>query len=360
MSTCPGCEMLPGPLPATGTLFLWPPLGHTLNKLRSGLQELGPSVSCPSPDCLAITISAELFPALCKLAEMQLSVVEQDACKYLILPIGAQPTMSDFGRVHSFTHLLAHFTGRWLVELLAKRRLVTYFQPIVDTNNPAEVFGYECLLRGFEEGGTLVGPERLYEMARSADLLYHLDRSARLQHIATAQRHELKTRVFINFNPTSIYDPAFCLRSTFEAIRKSDLTPERIVFEVVESDRLTDIDRLPSILDYYRNAGFRVALDDVGAGYSSLGLLSVLRPDFIKLDMQLIRGIDSDPYKGEIVSKLIDLAHNLAIQVIAEGVETVGEWNWVAAHGVQFTQGYLFGRPNIEPQPALFTESTVA
>jgi len=358
--SCPGCELLPERLPATGVLCLWPPLGHTLHKLRTGLLDLGVRAESPSPDCLQIAICAELFPALTQLASRELSLAEQEHCKYLILPAGGQPSMSDISRVNSLSHLLAQTTGRWLVELLAQHRLVTFFQPIVETEHPDQVFGYECLLRGLSEDVGLISPDALYQMARRAKLLYQLDRGARLQHIAAARRHDMKSMLFINFNPTSIYDPAFCLKSTFEAIQRSDLTPSKIVFEVVESDRLTDPERLPRILDHYRNAGFRVALDDVGAGYSSLGLLSTLKPDFIKLDMDLIRGIDVDPYKGEIVARLIDLAHKLNIEVIAEGVETVAEWNWVAAHGADFTQGYLFGRPNDEPLASCFAESTLS
>ncbi len=261
-----------------------------------------------------------------------------------------QPTLSDLGRVNSLTHLLAQTMGRWLVDLLANRQLLTLFQPIVYTDDPEHVLGYECLVRGIGQDGKLIGPETLYQTARHAGLLYHLDRAARLHHIAAAQRRELRTKVFINFTPSSIYDPEFCLQSTLAAIRHADIPAENFIFEVVESYYIADVPRLPQILDCYRKAGCRVALDDVGAGYNSLNLLSMLRPDYIKLDMQLMRGIDADPYKGEIVAKLIELAHNLKVQVIAEGIETAGEWNWAETHGADFAQGYLFGRPQPEPQ----------
>ncbi len=350
MSICPGCESLPGPLPAAGSLCLWPPLGHTLSKLRKGLTARQLAVESPTPECLSVAVSERLFPLLHALAESTLSSIEQDECKVLLLPTGTQPTLGDLGRVNSLTHLLAQYKGRWLVELLANRQLLTLFQPIVYTDDPQHVLGYECLVRGIGSDGQLIKPETLYQAARHAGLLYHLDRAARLHHIAAAQRHDLLTKVFINFNPASIYDPAFCLQSTLAAIQQTDIPPENFVFEVVESDYVTDAARLPQILDFYRRAGYRVALDDLGAGYSSLNLLSMLRPDYIKLDMQLMRGIDADPYKGEIVAKLIELAHNLKVQVIAEGIETVGEWNWAETHGADFTQGYLFGRPQPEPQ----------
>lgn len=356
MAECPGCELLPEPLPTTGRLCLWPPLGHTMGKLRRALVDAGVEIDEMEGGCLSAEASPQLFGALQQVAEADLSEVERDQCKYLHLPQGGKPSLVDFGRVNSLTHLLAHVSGRWLVELLAERRLTTHFQPIVHTADPERVFAFECLVRGIDRSGGLISPAKLYDSARSANLLYHLDRSSRLQHISAARRSGVVSNYFINFNPTSIYDPEFCLRSTVAAIAETDLSPSSFVFEVVESDHVSDVQRLPKILDYFRQAGFRVALDDLGAGFSSLNLLSMLKPDFVKLDMQLIRGIDENPYKAELVSKLIESAHNLHIEVVAEGVETVGEWNWAAAHGADYAQGYLFGKPQGTPQPSCAAE----
>jgi len=99
----------------------------------------------------------------------------------------------------------------------------------------------------------------------------------------------------------------------------------------------------------YRKAGFQVALDDVGAGYSSLKLLTKLRPDYIKIDMELIRNISEDRYKAQVVAKLLEMAHSLGIQTIAEGIESRKEWNWLKKHKVHFVQGYLFAKPEQRP-----------
>lgn len=356
MAECPGCELLPQPLPVTGRVCLWPPLGHTTGKIRQALAQASVEVEVSDAGCLGADASPHFFEALRQLADKHLSEVERDQCKYIHLPLGGLPSIGDFGQVNSLTHLLGRISGRWLVELLADRRLTTYFQPIVHSSEPERVFAYECLIRGIDEAGELIPPGKLYGAARSANLLYHLDRSSRLQHISAARRHGLRTNHFINFNPTSIYDPEFCLRSTVAAIEGTDLSPESFVFEVVESDHVSDLQRLPFILDYYRRAGFRVALDDLGAGYSSLNMLSALRPDFVKLDIELLRGIDENPYKAELVSKIIESAHNLGIEVVAEGIETVAEWNWATTHGADYTQGYLFGRPQPSPQSSCTEE----
>jgi EAL domain-containing protein (putative c-di-GMP-specific phosphodiesterase class I) len=236
--------------------------------------------------------------------------------------------------------------------MLREQRLTSVFQPIVRADDPDDVFAHECLLRGVNPDATLMPPGPIYQAARAADLLFPLDRAARLTAIREAAAHGLDqkgTHLFINFNPTSVYDPVFCLRSTTAAIAATELRPEQVVFEVVESDQISDVGHLVRIIDYYRSAGFKVALDDLGSGYGSLNLLVDLKPDFVKLDMRLIRGVDSDPYKAGIVGKLLEMAHHLDVATVAEGIETVGEWEWVRDNGADYVQGYLFARPASPP-----------
>ena len=156
--------------------------------------------------------------------------------------------------------------------------------------------------------------------------------------------------IFINFNPPAIYDPVYCLRSAFHAAERAVIDPSRVIFEVVETVHVDDPDRLVDILAHYRQAGFRVALDDVGAGFSSLNLLVRLRPDIIKLDKALIRGVDRDPFRAAIAAKLLEAARELGVRTVAEGVETMGELEWLRAWGGDLVQGYLIARP-VHPAP---------
>jgi EAL domain-containing protein (putative c-di-GMP-specific phosphodiesterase class I) len=213
------------------------------------------------------------------------------------------------------------------------------------------VIGHEALLRGVGIDGSMLPPFPLFEGARRAGLLFQLDLAARRTHIASAAARGLEGLLFLNFTPTAIYDPAMCLRSTVAAIDAAGIPHDRVVFEVVEFEGLADTDHLRRILDYYRTAGFRVALDDVGAGYSSLNRLHLLRPDLIKLDLQLVRDVHADPYKALVAEKLLELAHSLGIPVLAEGVETEDELTWLQARRVTYLQGFLFGRPAAEPRP---------
>lgn len=121
------------------------------------------------------------------------------------------------------------------------------------------------------------------------------------------------------------------------------------MFEVVESDSVSDVEHLLRILETYRAAGFRVALDDLGAGYGSLNLLSRLKPDFVKFDRELVRNVHQDAYKEAILGKLIEMAQAVDTQTIAEGVEVRDEGEWVRDRGVDYVQGYLFARPGSPP-----------
>lgn len=122
--------------------------------------------------------------------------------------------------------------------------------------------------------------------------------------------------------------------------------------QVTESEQIKDQKRLKRILGFCRESGFKVALDDVGAGSSSLGLLSSLRPDFVKLDANLVRDVGRDPYHVKIASRLLKLAKDLGVIVVAERVETEEQWLWLVAHGADFVQGFFFGRPaSLPPVP---------
>ncbi len=235
----------------------------------------------------------------------------------------------------------------WLLRILREERLTSYFQPIVHTEDQ-QVFAYECLMRGLD-GDNVIYPAALLGVARGADLLFQLDLAARTAAIREAARHGISAKLFINFNPTAIYDPTYCLRSTVRKLQELGLPNNLIVFEVVESDQVTDIEHLKNICEYYRKAGFQVALDDMGAGYSSLNMLHELRPDYIKLDMQLIRSVHQDPFKASITGKLLEIARDLEIKTIAEGVENVEEYDWLRRHGADFVQGYFIARPASPP-----------
>jgi EAL domain-containing protein (putative c-di-GMP-specific phosphodiesterase class I) len=157
-------------------------------------------------------------------------------------------------------------------------------------------------------------------------------------------QHVPGTKVFINFMPSSIYDPAFCMKSTMHAMSQTHLTPEDIVFEVVESETIHDAKHLKKICAYYRDHGFKFALDDVGTGSNSLQMVCDLHPDYIKIDKSLISGLGNHMYRST-VGRVVDLAAEFNVNVIAEGIEDLATAEICSELGIHLMQGYYFARP---------------
>ncbi|MDZ7787925.1 MAG: EAL domain-containing protein [Halofilum sp. (in: g-proteobacteria)] len=234
-----------------------------------------------------------------------------------------------------------------LAGLLEARALETWFQPVVDAASEA-IVGHECLVRAYHpEDGRLITPGDLIGWAREENLLFMFDRVCREIHIARAAASGAGPdhMFLINFLPSVIYEPEFCLRTTVGAIEGTGLRPEQIVFEVVETEAIEDHEHLRNILCYYRSNGFRAALDDVGAGYSGLSLIADLDPDLIKIDRGLVANADRSAGHAEVCRAIIGLARSRGRQVLAEGIETASQRDFMRTLGVDLMQGYFFGRP---------------
>lgn len=348
---CSFCETVPEGVPAeSGTLLIAAPMPHTHGKLIRVARDAGFTVPPPEGNVVSVAVGDCQLPRLLDALESGVTQAEQRDCLAYFQGAGTDFTTQRLAEVTSLQTLCSRAGQDWLLELLRTERLTSHFQPIM--RNGAEglsVFAYEALARGADVEGNPVSPGAMFGTARTAQLMFQLDRAARLAAVRASQKLPRGVPLFINFNPTSIYDPAYCLASTIAAAREINREPELFVFEVVESDHIQDPERLLGILDVYRQAGFRVALDDLGAGYSSLNLLQQLYPDFVKLDMQLVRDVDTDVTRQAILDGILEMVTRLGIQVIAEGIETAAERDWLVAHGVDYLQGFLFARPGPEP-----------
>ena len=351
---CPRCERLPERLRGSGRLYLWTPLGHTLSKVRGYLGKSGLSPEKAAGGGLAVEVGeGRLQGLLSGLAGETLTGTELAETRSLFKPGGGELEVADIPLVDSLGRLAGLGRSGWLLDLLSEERLTSHFQPIVPARSTAEIYAQEALLRGLDEEGGLIPPSSIFEAARECGMLFQTDLAARRTAIREAVSHGLGANLFINFTPTSVYDPVFCLRSTVEAVDEAGLPHENVTFEVTESEDVGDPGHLSDIVRYYRERGFRIALDDLGSGYSSLNLIHRLRPDFMKLDIGLIRDVDNDPYKAVIARKLLELARGLGIRTIAEGVETAEELSWVRGEGADFVQGYLIARPASPPAQSL-------
>jgi EAL domain-containing protein (putative c-di-GMP-specific phosphodiesterase class I) len=299
---------------------------------------------------VSIDVPAGEFPGYCRSLVAAFTPVERAETRALFVAGERAPAIADFLAADSLQRVCARANAGRLLETL-DGHLMSAFQPIVDAPT-LEIFGYEALLRT-GAAAPVNSPAAIFEIARATDLLPHTDLAARRTAIRCAAAAGITHRLFINFCPSAIYDPKTCLRSTIEALDVAGISPDRVIFEVIESDEVEDPAYLIEILKSYRQAGFKVALDDLGAGFASLNLLHILRPDFIKLDIALVRDIDTDPFKAMLAAKIIEAARALEMIVVAEGIETAGEMRWLRDNGAHLLQGFYLARPAEVPATAI-------
>lgn len=221
------------------------------------------------------------------------------------------------------------------------------FQPIVDLGNKC-VFGYEALVRGLQNESAFDVISRVND-----DNLYRFDQCCRVKAIALAAKLNIRSFVSINFLPNAVYRPELCIRTTLQAANEFNFPVERILFEVTEVERVASNEHLRDIITYYQSKGFKTALDDFGAGYAGLNLLASFQPDIIKLDMELIRDIDTNPVKLAIVTRMVQLNQDLGVKTLAEGIETLEELKVLRSLGIELFQGYYFAKPAFEALPEI-------
>ncbi|MFW6059567.1 MAG: EAL domain-containing protein [Phycisphaeraceae bacterium] len=240
-----------------------------------------------------------------------------------------------------------------LLSILRQHRLETWFQPIFHAGD-LMLWGYECLMRGRTEDGRIIPPAELLESARREQLVDMLDCVARETHLHNAGRAMLSpdTRLLINFMPSATQSADHCLKSTVRIATDHGIDPYRIIFEVVESERVMDRAHLANVLGHYREHGFGVALDDVGNGHAGLIMLADLDPDLIKIDRYLVQRALASSRHRHICASLVEFGHAQDKLVLAEGVEKVEEKIVMDRLGVDLYQGYLFARPAPEPATA--------
>jgi EAL domain-containing protein (putative c-di-GMP-specific phosphodiesterase class I) len=215
------------------------------------------------------------------------------------------------------------------------------FQPIFDLASGA-VFAEEALVRGLKGEGAQTILSRVDDANR-----YAFDQQCRVKAIEmTAARRDSGdgAGLSINFMPHAVYEPRACIRLTLDAARRTGFPLNQIIFEFTEGERL-DTDHLLNILKTYRDIGFKTAIDDFGAGYAGLNLLTHFQPDIVKIDMDLMRGIDTDKTKQVILKHTLAMLGDLGIAPICEGIETLAELATIQDLGVRLVQGYVLARP---------------
>lgn len=221
--------------------------------------------------------------------------------------------------------------------------VVSHYQPIIDLGTD-EVVAHEALLRVADADG-LLPPADLFELAADIGLSQALDQLARRTAIEGAAGWLGENTLFVNFVPSSIYDPAVCLQTTEAAVRRSGISMSQLVFEVVETEKIRDIGHLRSVFARYHEMGARVALDDLGAGHASLEVAAQLEPDVVKLDGDVVRALPTDGEAQAFVADVVALAEEIGATVLAEGVEDATHADAATQAGITLAQGWHYGRP---------------
>ncbi len=243
--------------------------------------------------------------------------------------------------------VLARLDSDWFPDAMNNESFRFVFQPIVSADSLIP-YGHEALVRSAPpvEGKSA---EEIIRAAKAHDALLRFDQTARRMAITSGYpKLSHDQRLFVNFLPLTVYDPKVCLRTTFETVKRIGADFSRLVFEVVESEAFPDIKHLKSILETYREHGACVGLDDFGAGHTSILFIDELRPDFLKLDKDLLRQA-VDTQEPDLLIALVRHAKQRGIEVIAEGIETAAHLDLARDLGVDYVQGYHIARPQAEP-----------
>jgi diguanylate cyclase (GGDEF)-like protein/PAS domain S-box-containing protein len=354
MSNCVGCSCSFARDAGTGgRVLLSTRVSHSLRGLRNALASTGAVVTELMPglldvqtdDPVGVLTTARLRLSSVEAAEVRALVVGAEQGDDLLAAALTAPTLTQITARAEHADLLPLFAD----ELNAFRSV---YQPIVtlgDSNDTPAVIGYEALLRAAGPTGPVM-PDELFGAAAAAGWLHVLDRVGRTTALRGAAGWLGDAQLFVNFLPTTIYRPEVCLRTTEQAAKAAGLRLDQVVFEVTESERITDVDHLADVFAYYRERGCRVALDDLGAGYSSLNLLVRLQPDVVKLDKDIVQQLPG-AVSAAVVAAVVDITHSYGGQVLAECIETAEQADAARELGVDLGQGWFFGRPQERTRP---------
>ena len=233
-----------------------------------------------------------------------------------------------------------------LDDIINNKQIKTVFQPIISLSD-GSILGHEALSR-ITCTGAIDNPEMLFSIAGDYNRLWDLELLCRTTALEAAYKFMMPPYnkiLFLNVNPNTMHDEKFIKGFTKEFLMQFQMKPQNVIFEITERNVILDMNGFMATIDHYRSQDYKIAIDDAGAGYSGLNLISDINPDYIKLDMNLIRRVDSDGLKRALVKGMVELSKESQIKLIAEGIETREEMNTLIKLGVQYGQGYYIQKP---------------
>lgn len=224
-------------------------------------------------------------------------------------------------------------------KILDEKEIIPVFQPIVSLEN-GDILGYEICSHLNDKPIT-----QYFERAEEFEKIWKLEKLCRKSIIKKVKQIGLKKNVFININPDIIFDEDFYQGYTLKLLEKYSLETSQIIFEITEQCSQKSEETLSNLIEHYKSQGFKIALDNVGTAYSGLERICTLNPDFIKIDMQIIRNIEKDSLKQSMIKSLVQFSKETDINLIAVGIESANEMDFLLSLGVQYAQGYYIAYP---------------
>jgi diguanylate cyclase (GGDEF)-like protein len=231
--------------------------------------------------------------------------------------------------------------------IIGAELLYPVFQPIIDFRVRA-ILGYEALIRG-PQGSALQYPDQLFAAARRAGLSLVLEHACREASLRAFAAQRLPGRLFLNVSPGCLLDERLMNGQTRELLSELGIAPNRIVIELTENEKVTDMPGIQEALLHYRGRGFQIAIDDLGEGFANLKMWSELRPEFVKIDKHFVHGIADDRIKYHFVRAMQDLAEICNALLVAEGIEQLADFHCIHDMGIACGQGYFIARPETVP-----------
>ena len=216
-------------------------------------------------------------------------------------------------------------------------------QPIIDVSSN-EIKAWEMLSRG-PVGTALESPLPLFSVARQTGMLFDLELIVLEKAFKQIVETGCQQRVFINFTPMTLGNPRFIKAITRMLLKYSEINPNRIIFEITERDSIDEVMFFIGNIKKLRSFGFKIAIDDTGAGYASLHTINKIMPDIIKIDRSVIQDIDTNKVKESMLKGLLLIAKETGSLVVAEGIENEGEAAVLSRNKVDLAQGYFYAKP---------------
>jgi sensor c-di-GMP phosphodiesterase-like protein len=305
--------------------------------------------NAPSADGLFVSVRAKSsrFP-VAVMAERSRGAIADEYDDVLLIARLTPTIVSFFVIAFSWLAIRRNRTNptAMLSRALDAGEIIPYFQPIVDITN-GRLLGAEVLARWRRPDGTIILPGAFLSHAEHSDLIYELTRILmRKARDEVSEAFERRRQLKLSFNlDGGHFLDGHIIDEVRQAFAGSRIAFDQLIFEVTEREPVADLVGARRVISELQNLGCRVAIDDVGTGHGGLSYLLKLGVDYIKIDKMFIHGIGTERYSKTIIETLVELARNMGVEVIAEGVETFEQIEYLRGHGITTAQGYVFAPP---------------